>query len=546
MKLQLASLGGFAAVLTSVLVVGPAPRSRADTHLIDATTPDTAIVVGSVTTRTYNLVAAPGNLSTPEGNSLYFWGYGKTAAQYSGPTLVVNQGDVVNVVLQNKLPVTTSITFPGQSGVVAVGGIPGLLTRDAQAAGLDGSGGGSVSYSFTASRPGTFLYHSGTRPDLQIEMGLVGALIVRPTGFDATLPASRTAYGDASTAFDQEYLFLLSDMDESIHNTVERQVQQLQAQTPPVAVPATGISLDVDLSKRMAVYWFINGRCGPDTMMPSGHPSLPIQPYDCFPYMHPGEKVLMRLIGGGSDEHPFHHHGNHARMIAQDGRLLRSLTGTGADLGTLEFTVPSTPGSTIDTVFSWTGAGLGWDAYGHTGSEPKAVNADGVEVEEDGEHGKPFPVVLPAQQSLVDGMMYGGSPFLGTPGILPPGEGGFNPNNGFMYLWHSHAEKEIVNNDIFPGGMLTMALVEAWPAPLAFGGKASASSRRAAAPVSAVPAARGAGAPLRPAVAQTIPSAQQAAAATGIPARSMSMREAAAAKARATARRLKAGNAQSN
>ncbi len=28
-----------------------------------------------------------------------------------------------------------------------------------------------------------------------------------------------------------------------------------------------------------------------------------------------------------------------------------------------------------------------------------------------------------------------------------------------MYMWHSHNEKEIVNNNIFPGGMLTMVLV---------------------------------------------------------------------------------------
>ncbi len=48
------------------------------------------------------------------------------------------------------------------------------------------------------------------------------------------------------------------------------------------------------------------------------------------------------------------------------------------------------------------------------------------------------------------------------PGNLPPGDGGFNPNNGYMYMWHSHNEKEICNNDIFPGGMLTMAMVEAY------------------------------------------------------------------------------------
>jgi hypothetical protein len=70
-------------------------------------------------------------------------------------------------------------------------------------------------------------------------------------------------------------------------------------------------------------------------------------------------------------------------------------------------------------------------------------------------------VALPHQQDLTFGQFYSGSPFLGALGSLPPGEGGFNPNGGFLFMWHSHSEKEIVNNDIFPGGMLTMMFVEA-------------------------------------------------------------------------------------
>jgi hypothetical protein len=32
-------------------------------------------------------------------------------------------------------------------------------------------------------------------------------------------------------------------------------------------------------------------------------------------------------------------------------------------------------------------------------------------------------------------------------------------------MWHSHNEKEICNNNVFPGGMLTLVLIEAWPQP---------------------------------------------------------------------------------
>jgi hypothetical protein len=57
-------------------------------------------------------------------------------------------------------------------------------------------------------------------------------------------------------------------------------------------------------------------------------------------------------------------------------------------------------------------------------------------------------------------MHWSGSPFLGAMGSLPPGEGGFNVTAGYFYMWHSHKEKEMVNNDIFPGGMMTMLIIE--------------------------------------------------------------------------------------
>jgi hypothetical protein len=76
------------------------------------------------------------------------------------------------------------------------------------------------------------------------------------------------------------------------------------------------------------------------------------------------------------------------------------------------------------------------------------------------DHGKPFPVTLPDVKSITIGMMYSGSPFLGAMGALPPGEGGFNINGGYFFMWHSHNEKEMVNNDLFPGGLMTMLLIE--------------------------------------------------------------------------------------
>ncbi|RME38935.1 MAG: multicopper oxidase family protein, partial [Deltaproteobacteria bacterium] len=76
------------------------------------------------------------------------------------------------------------------------------------------------------------------------------------------------------------------------------------------------------------------------------------------------------------------------------------------------------------------------------------------------DHGKPLPVTLPDTLALTFGAFYSGSPFLGGAGVLPPGEGGFNQNSGFFYMWHSHNEVEITAGNLFPGSMLTMLIVE--------------------------------------------------------------------------------------
>jgi FtsP/CotA-like multicopper oxidase with cupredoxin domain len=383
--------------------------------------------IQGITGPTFNLTAKSGYIITGEGGSYLMWGYANGVApmQYPGPTLIVNQGATVTVNLTNELTVPVSIVFPGQTGVAAAGGAPGLLTREAAAAG------GTVSYTFVASQPGTYTYQSGTQPDLQIEMGLMGALIVRPAANPAT-----QAYNHADSQFDHEYLFLLSEIDPRIHDHV-----------------AAGNMGLVDTTTRFAVYWLINGRTAPDTMSGDNVPWLPNQPYNCMPMMHPGEKILLRMIGGGSDMHPYHTHGNHHKVIARDGRLLSS--GAGADLAETAFTTTVIPGSTADAIFTWTGEKLGWDMYGHAPADPLRPG------EYAPDHGKPLPVALPSQQDVTFGPFYSGSPFLGASGSLPPGEGGFNPNGGFLYMWHSHSEKELTNFDIFPGGMLTMMFIEA-------------------------------------------------------------------------------------
>src|SRR5437879_7726648 len=305
-----------------------------------------------ITGPTFNLTAQPAYISQPDGAMVYSWGYGCNGApsgyaaissgtfcnsmQVPGPTLIVTEGQAVTVTLTNGLPPSagnTSVLFPGFN-VATSGGVPGLLTQEA-------APGGTVTYTFTASSPGTRAYYSGTQGDLQVEMGLYGAIIVLPAnvpavctnGLPTTNPggnaAARTqwkesdfrlaaaAYDHPDSCYDREYLFQFSEMDPNVH------IQAL-AQVTACAAPgaALGCHLNVPTEPYHPVYFMINGRSMPDDMDSNYAAQYPHQPYNGNPHMHPGELTLLRIIGQGRWQHPFHEHGNHVRVLARDGNLI--------------------------------------------------------------------------------------------------------------------------------------------------------------------------------------------------------------------------------
>jgi FtsP/CotA-like multicopper oxidase with cupredoxin domain len=394
---------------------------------------------------------------------------------YPGPTLIVTEGDTIVVNLTNTQPSqagSTSIVCPGQV-VSASGGLAGPLAQEAT------TGGGTVQYTFTATAPGTYLYRSGSNPDLQVEMGLVGAIVVRPAGYLATDPATWTAYGHPDTAYDREFLLVVTEMNPMVHRFTELGLMQF-----------------VDTSDAKATNWFANGRNFPDNMAENFVPWLPNQPYNFVPRMHPGEKVLVRSVGAGNDLHPFHYHGNDFEVIAVDGRMLASNPASGPNMAWRAATRRTVPGQTADVIWTWNAEKLGWDIYGH---EPgvdhprSAINAswtgnvcdnfdplafdpenppaeaflfDTYTKEYCPDHGVQFPVILPQRDSLTFGDFYAGTPFLGGEGNLAPGDAGLNSTAGYFYMWHSHTEKELTSNDIWPGGMVTFMIVEHPSVPL--------------------------------------------------------------------------------
>ena len=550
---------------------------------------------------TFNLTAQDGYLNQPDGNAVYSWGYGCNGApagfapavvpfttistcpsmQVPGPTLIVHENDVVTINLINQLPTAagnTSILFPGFNvctGTLTAGvcsgttGVTGLLTQEA-------APGGSVTYTFVASAPGTHAYYSGTQGDLQIEMGLYGAIIVLPASVpgnctnansyhaknlaaeahwgEADYRLSQAAYDHPASCYDREYLFQWAEMDHRIHRQAEAQVQARIG----CAAGSVGCSLDVQTEPYHPSYFLINGRSMPDLMDPNYASEYPHQPYNGNPHIHPGELLLLRTIGQGRWQHPFHEHANHVRILARDGNLVLSpapaagcatpgggcvsytsgLTGdpgvTAPGLaGILQFNTDTTPGEAFDGIFYFTGRGLNWDPYGHhpgadvgtngltdplahagctadangynTG-DPTAVNFfewcqdhnKPVQVNPFGDVAGGGPATLPDSNILTNGQWYGGTPYLGPdaslrasmpacatgqpggviPGSNPPVSANcttLNPANtqanpanerGWAFMWHSHNEREITTNNVFPGGMLMMLLVDSREFPI--------------------------------------------------------------------------------
>ena len=254
------------------------PGCLADTVVVPTTAvtlPASTCTLTSPGNRTCDLWATTGTLFLPNGSSVPIWGYADTAggaAQLPGPMLIVNQGETITINLTNNLTEATSMYFPG-------------IPMQPDLIGAAGTG-GTTSYTFVANEPGTYRYEAGLLPNAQhqVAMGMYGAFIVRPV--DGT-PILNQAYADASTAFFDEALVLLSEIDPNLNNSAD-----------PAAF---------DMRNYKPKYWLINGQAYPNT-----------QPIPTAA----GNKLLLRYINAGSQYHTMSLMGLDQMLLAEDGNPL--------------------------------------------------------------------------------------------------------------------------------------------------------------------------------------------------------------------------------
>ena len=241
-----------------------------------------------------NLWARQGTTTLPNGATALVVGYVEapdtTVTAPGGPVLAVNQGDVVTVTLVNALAEPTGMVFQGQSMVPDTTGV---------------APGGSASYTFTASSPGTFLYEAAPLPNAQHQapLGLHGALVVRPS-------IAGQAYEGAGTAYDDEAVLVLSELDPAVWPN-------------PGANPAL-----FDMRNFAPKYFLINGKAYPDT--------------DPIPTEAAGRRVLLRYVNAGIQQHSMTVLGTVQTLVGKDGSQLGYAGNRAAET--------IAPGETLDAI----------------------------------------------------------------------------------------------------------------------------------------------------------------------------------------------------
>ncbi|GAA1824341.1 multicopper oxidase domain-containing protein [Planosporangium flavigriseum] len=235
--------------------------------------------------------------TTVASRAIPIWGFSSSAdptvaVTAPGPVLVVNEGDDVTINVHNELAgQNLSLAIPSMTGLVP--DTTGVAT------------GAVATYTFTAGRPGTYLYEAGHTPDggRQAAMGLVGALVVKA----ADSGGRPSEDGTAGTGYDDEAVMVLTEIDPALNT---------------LADPFT-----FDMRSYAPKYRLINGKAFPETD--------PVA-------TDVNRTVLLRYVNAGLLAHPMTTLGLDQSVIAQDTR------NTAAPEGAV--TLPLAPGKTADAL----------------------------------------------------------------------------------------------------------------------------------------------------------------------------------------------------
>ena len=298
--------------------------------------------------------AAPYTETMPDGTSKTMWGYrvGATRGDVTGggpssrplspgaAIRVPHDDSVLEVTLINNLPVPTSFVLHGHNtsmapvftdaaGTPCSPPAPGTTVPDMAAlqafrncrvrsfakeapprpVNSNGNTALDVVYTYTNVKAGTYLYQSGTMPQIQVQMGLYG--VVRKDAPPPLTPG-RNAYPNVS--YDNELTILLSEVDPALHEAVA--AGTLNTST---------LAYDPKFF-RLHSYRPTTGNC--TTAAPSGcitqpdpltEQSQPPQRAQGSVQIEPGQRQLVRAVNAGIQSRVLELIDGHWYLVAEDG-----------------------------------------------------------------------------------------------------------------------------------------------------------------------------------------------------------------------------------
>ena len=258
-----------------------------------------------VSPTTLDLYAVTGSVSLPgQTVPVPVWGYSTTGSSViapGGPTLVSTEGIPVALTLHNQLTAPTSLVVRGQAMASDLTGVVG---------------GGTKTYSFTPTEPGTYIYEAGPLnvgggTEHQVAMGLYGVLVVNPT--------TGTAHDS-----DVDAVVLTSELDPALNKSANPSAFDMRNFAPK--------------------YSLVNGK-----PYPTGIPVLATASAN--------ERVLVRYVNAGVNYHSMSVLGANQRIVADDGHTLAQpysvvaqTVGPGQTIDAV-ITVPAGAGGTMLSVF---------------------------------------------------------------------------------------------------------------------------------------------------------------------------------------------------
>jgi hypothetical protein len=228
-----------------------------------------------------------------------------------GPRLTVTDG-TLTINLTNNLPEPTSIVIPGLPMPTSTGGAGptwsdgttgsrgGDAAKRVRSFGVEAPAGGSETYTFAVGRSGTFIYHSGTRPQKQVYMGLYGAMTQ-----DAAAGEAYPAMGSSpAVSYDNEVVLFYSEIDPVLNESIA-------CEADPLTCPA-GIEPYTTSINYHPRWFLVNGEpyvAGlADISMGTGGAPLAA-----------GDTVLVRFLSAAGETHVPVIQGMHMTLYAEDG-----------------------------------------------------------------------------------------------------------------------------------------------------------------------------------------------------------------------------------